>query len=424
MTRTLYFVLLFSCFLLACGPGIKPADDDDVTTADAAATPIPDAAPGPDEFADAAFGDCVEATYEADQGPAALMVLLDRSTSMAQNNKWAFAAQAIVQALDQDVFDSVDVGLYAAPTGEVTGPDCILNMPVACLVPAFPQVDLQLAGNAKSSAPAGVRHDIKSWLTANSPHIGIGDASPLYAAAEAAIATLKAWPDDGKRMLLVVTDGSISCNEFSTRPGFGDCNGCLRDWEDPQNIASLLGNANADAVAPIESFVIGVPGADTYDASACDYPPYHMRLALSSIAYAGSPAHVPADCDGTTFSQAGADPTVPCHFDMTTGGFSTQAIADTISYVRGETMGCIYDLPEPPPGSDIDLTEVNVEYTADGNVVPLAKRSNSTDPCTTTGCWDYTPDTRVELIGKACTDVKQASSAQVRIVTGCTTIIL
>jgi len=422
VSTKLYSVTLVSSLLLACGPGIEPADDEHVS--DAALTPTADAAPGTEELADAAFGDCVEAIYEADQGPAALMVLLDRSTSMSENNKWTFAAQAIVQALDQDVFDSVSVGLYAAPTGEVTGPDCIYNLPVACLVPAFPQVDLQLAGNGKSTAPSGVRHDIKGWLTANSPLIGVGDASPLYAAAQAAIGTLQAWPEDGKRMLLVVTDGSISCNEFSSRPGFGDCNGCLRDWEDPRNIATLLAEANANAVTPIESFVIGVPGADTYDASACSYPPYHMRLALSAIAYAGSPAHVPADCDGTTFTESGGDPSVSCHFDMTTGGFNTQAIADTISYVRGETMGCLYDLPEPPPGSDIDLTRVNVEYTADGNTVQLAKRSDSTDPCTTNGCWDYTLDTRVELIGKACTEVKQASTAEVHIVTGCTTIIL
>jgi len=235
--RKLYCSTLVAVLLVACGPSIESADDDD-DVADASTTPAADAAPEPEEFADAAFGDCVEATYEADQGPASLMVLLDRSTSMAQSNKWTFAAQAIVQALDQDVFDSVHVGLLAAPTGELTGPACILNMPVACLVPPFAQVDLQLAGNAKSTAPSGVRREIKNWLTANSPHIGIGDASPLYSAAEVTVAALQAWPEDGKRMLLVVTDGSISCNEFSSRPGFGDCNGCVRDWEDPNRTTS------------------------------------------------------------------------------------------------------------------------------------------------------------------------------------------
>jgi hypothetical protein len=34
------------------------------------------------------------------------------------NNKWVFAAQAIVAALDQPVFDTMSVGLMAAPNAK------------------------------------------------------------------------------------------------------------------------------------------------------------------------------------------------------------------------------------------------------------------------------------------------------------------
>ncbi len=108
-------------------------------------------------------------------------------------------------------------------------------------------------------------------------------------------------------------------------PAYKDGNGCL-DWENPNNIISLLRTANEDPNVPVETFIVGVPGADTYDATGKNFPPYHMRLALSAMTYAGSPKNVPSSCTGTTYTQTGADPTVPCHFDMTVPGrFSTTA---------------------------------------------------------------------------------------------------
>ncbi len=372
---------------------------------------------------DGPFGECAEATYDAEQQPAALLVVLDRSSSMAQNNKWTFAAQAIVNALDQDVFDAMLLGLYAAPSGTVTGPSCIFNLPVACAVPPFPQVDLAAAGALKSTDASGVRHDIRAWLTANTPDDGLGDASPMYAALQAAIGTLQAWPEQGKRILMVVTDGTLSCNQFSSRPGFADCNGCDHDWEHPDNIAQLLAAANGDAGAPIETFVVGVPGADTYDPSACNYPPYRMRLALSAIAYAGAPMYVPADCDGTSFTQNGADPTLSCHFDMTQS-FSPTTLADAISYVRGEVLGCTFPLPTPPVGQEIDPAEVNVEVTIDGDTRVIPRRSDPSNQCLVDGCWDYDQDGNIVLIGIACAELKNGSSVSVKILVGCQTIVL
>ncbi len=367
---------------------------------------------------------CATAEYDAHQAPAALLVVLDRSSSMTDNNKWNFAAQAVVQALDQDIFDSMYVGLYSAPSGNVTGPECILGTPVACQAPPFPQVNLALASTQKSMATSGVRHDIMTWLTANSPDSGFGDASPIYAALQSAIGALQAWSQPGKRIILLVTDGTISCNQFSSRPGYMDCNGCSHDWEDPNNIVSLLSQANSDPNKPIETFVVGVPGADTYDAQGCSYPPYHMRLALSAIAAAGSPTNVPPTCTGKTFSQGGGDPQVSCHFDLTQGNFNTQALSDTISLVRGKVLGCTFDLPQPDGGM-LDPNQVNVEYTVNGNAVQLYKRKDPANLCAAMGCWDYSPGgDKVQLVGKACDDVQGTPDAQVKIIVGCQTLIM
>ena len=368
---------------------------------------------------------CTVTLYDGEPARAAMLVVLDRSESMA-GTKWQSAAQAIVQALDQDVFDSMWVGLYAAPVPpQINGPPCIFGFPVDCQAPPFPQIALAPAGINKSWSVVGVRKDIMQWLNANYPVSSPfgGDASPLYAGLQAAINALKSWPVSGKRILLAVTDGTLSCNQLSNppRPGFPDCNGCTHDWEHPNNLVQLLGTANADPAKPIESFVVGVPGADTYDPQGCNYPPYHMRLALSAIAWAGSPGFVDPNCTGKTFTQSGGDPTVPCHYDMTQGNFNAQNLADAISQIRTKTVGCTFALPKED-GAVVDPNMVNAYYTINGGPNQyLLKRVDPGDPCTNDGCWDYDANGDLQLIGKACNDVKTGPNSQVTVAVGCAT---
>ena len=141
----------------------------------------------------------------------------------------------------------------------------------------------------------------------------------------------------------------------ATNTSSADCNSCDHDWEHPDNIISLLAEA-ASADNPVHSFIVGVPGADTNDPSGCEFPPYSMRLALSAMAYAGAPDSVPQSCDGSSFSAGAGDPTTSCHFDMTQG-FTAQQMADAISEVRGDVVGCTYKLPDIPEGGN--LGEVN-----------------------------------------------------------------
>jgi len=67
--------------------------------------------------------------------------------------------------------------------------------------------------------------------------------------------------------------------------------------------------------------------------------------------------------------------------------------------------------------------EVNVEITQNGMTTTLPKRSNPTDMCTNDGCWDYTTDGKVQLIGKACSDATIGVTTKVDIKVGCMTLI-
>jgi len=255
-----------------------------------------------------------------------VVLLVDRSPSMSAVN-WTPVTQGLVDAIDRAAFDGVELGLVSAPTGSVAGPACVFGLPVSCGSPLLPQVAIGPAG-PQSSVGAGNRQAIRDWLLANFPDAAAGDAFPIYDAMSTAVAALNTWSGSGRRILIIVTDGGMSCAELSLRPGYADCNGC-NDWELPDSLAALAANANGDPSTPIETLIIGVPGADS-NGSTCSDPPYSMRLALSAIAFAGSPGHVSGTCTGQVFDQAGGDPTEPCHTDLTTG-FSSTAVADAIA---------------------------------------------------------------------------------------------
>lgn len=362
---------------------------------------------------------CASATYAAKQTPAAMLFVLDKSGTMAQGNKFGNAQVAIVRAMDNDAFDNMELGLLGYPTSNITGPECIFGLPVLCGVSALPQVAVQPAGTAKSNASSGVRREIYGWLASNAPTSGNGDANPTYDALKNGISALQGSGVVGKRILVYITDGGASCASVSSRPGYEDGNGCT-DWEYPTSIVELLKAAHNDGAKPVNTMVVGVPGADTHGEND-NVPPFSVRLALSSYAAAGSPETIDSTCDGRSFTQTQTDPNVSCHFDMTRGNFTPQALADAISAIRGRLLGCAFDLPESD--KPIDKNLVNVKVSTGGKAQDLYRRKDPSSTCEGDGCWDYNDAGKVQLVGSACERVKSSTSAKVEIVVGCSTII-
>ncbi|MGZ3417746.1 MAG: hypothetical protein ACXVEE_07760, partial [Polyangiales bacterium] len=361
-------------------------------------------------------------TFVAEQAPASLMFVLDGSESMNDSGKWSSAALAIVTAVDQDSFDSMSLGLLVSPNGMVSGPMCVFGIPVACGSPALPQIAIKPAGKEKSSGASGVRKQMYDWLASNSPKAGY-DGTPLYEALKTSYNYLRLSAAKSKLLAVVITDGTASCASLSTRGGYKDINGC-NDWEYPTALGKLIKDAHDDATAPIYTFVVGVPGADTTGKDPNKEPPYSARKALSSYAKAGAPEYVAADCNGDFGAPETVDPVKPCHFDMTkTGTFDAKSLADNISKVRGAALGCVYEIPKPATGT-VDKGKVNVriDKTA-GASTDLKRRSDPKDDCATDGCWDYTSDGKIELLGKACTDAKALTDGKVTIVVGCATVL-
>lgn len=382
---------------------------------------------------------CAKFTAEAKQEPAAMLIVLDRSASMSTQNKWGTAQLSIVQAIDKDVFDTMSLGLSAFPSGFTPPPTCLcdalggpglcglfLPMGVACGYPVLPQIAMNMAGMNKSNAASGVRHDIYQYLVSHGPEtMDPSDASPIYDSLNGAYSALKAQQID-KRIAVLITDGGFSCTSLSNpvRPGYYD--GACNDWEYPATVNTLITGARTDATKPIFTFIVGVPGSNSTGQMQGAYAtaPYSMKLALSTYAVSGSPDTVDPNCAvNAVFTQNGAAPANPCHIDLSSGAFNPDVLADAIQTIRGKALGCVYDLPEPPPGETIDPALVNVTATIGMVSATVPKRSDPNDTCQVDGCWDYNATNQVELLGKACEDISAAESAKVEIYVGCTTIL-
>jgi hypothetical protein len=382
---------------------------------------------------------CAKFSAEAKQLPAAMLVVLDMSASMKKSQKWGAAQLAVVSAIDKDVFDSMSLGLVTFPSSFTDPPQCVCDyvesqgLPCSLAVPngvscgfsALPQVAMAPAGKEKSNDNAGVRKKIYDYLVANNPLSNDDDGSPVYDALNAAYNALKAYNIE-QRIAILITDGGFSCTSLSMRPGYVDGYGCP-DWEYPDSVNELISKARTDATKPINTFVVGVPGSNSTGAKVdgFDTPPYKMRLALSTYAVSGAPDSVDPACDkAATFSQNGAEPAAPCHIDLATGAmFDADVLAKAIVDIRGKALGCVYDLPDPPPGEMIDPTLVNVIVTLDGATTTLPKRSKADDTCADEPCWDYNAKNQVEILGKGCADISAAADAKVEIQVGCTTIL-
>ncbi len=383
---------------------------------------------------------CATFSAKATQAPAAMMVVLDGSASMNNSSKWSAAQLAVISAIDKDVFDTMSMGLMVFPRSYVNPPACIcatlgvdqatcnqlLAPGVSCGVSVLPQVPISEAGTNKSNAATGVRRQIYDWLSSNNPLSNGDDGSPIYQALKNSYDVLKLQNIE-RRISVLITDGGFSCTSVASpaRAGYADGYGCL-DWEYPASVNALISGAHNDPSKPINTFIVGVPGSNSVGQKdgTFDTPPYNMLLALSTYAVSGSPESVDPSCSkDAMFTQGGPAPAKPCHLDLSTGAFDADVLAKAISDIRGKALGCVYDLPTPPPGETIDKNLVNVNVTIGDVTISLGKRKDPNDLCTVDGCWDYTADGKVQIYGKTCEDLGNTSIGKVDIYVGCETIL-
>ncbi len=106
---------------------------------------------------------------------------------------------------------------------------------------------------------------------------------------------------------------------------------------------------------------------------------------------------------------------MPCHFDMSQN-YSPMILANAINSIRGQLLGCTFDLPVPDGGT-IDPNKVNVVLTgSNGQPQDVLK-----DP---TNGWTYDDPNNpksITLHGTSCQEMMTDPKAMISIVLGCAT---
>lgn len=319
-----------------------------------------------------------------------LYFVLDRSGSMAEDNKWS----TIIQVIGQIV---TALGPRAV-VGAAVFPDPYLaanqdNLPSAC-EPGIEVFAPQL-GNAPSGTPGPTAIGLQQALG----HISASGGTPTAATLLNIVPQLKSL--GGKTYVILATDGGPNCDPQATctiadcQPNIdGDCpvapNSCCTDTSSAANqtlanLSCVDGQATIAAVQTLANdgfpvYVIGVPGSEVY------------ADLLNQIAQAGGTARTDDDGGAQYYAVTTTDQT---------------AFTATLSKVAATITGsCTLTLDAVPP----DPTLVNVFL--DGQ--PLAQMGSNG--------WTIDGAT-VTLLGSSCQEVVNGDVLDVRVVAGCPTLI-
>jgi len=345
---------------------------------------------GCDRFA--GLDECGVTSVEASFSAANVLLVIDKSSSMDDQpdgfelKKWEALKAALAPALAA-AEEEMSFGLLLYPFSQQTQIplDCFEG---CCEVPQGPaalEVDIE-SGVASASK-------VMSALNAAGP----GGGTPTAAALDAALFyfTTGAGKDlKGDRFVLLATDGGPNCGESSTICAADHCtpnldglcpaaegNCCRGEGSYCLDDAAVLQKIRALADASVPTFVVGIPGTESY----AEY--------LDAFATAGgvpNPKRTPAYY--AVSAEGGVDGLTRTLRDITT------------HLVRS----CEVDLGPVAP----DKRLVNVAVDCD--VVPFADGAG----------WeisDQAPNTLV-LAGDTCNRVKREGAQRIDVVYGCPTV--
>ena len=353
----------------------------------------------PDASTGSSFGDanCGASTY-ANAVPASILVVLDRSGSMAggdgQPDKWGPAVSAM-NAMMAGASPDLNVGLLPFPAGNFDDSGlvgCTLN-------PSTPQCAAIFAdGGCKDVDAAPVvavgpltstQAPISSWLAANGPSGG----TPTLYALKTGYTIMRDLPIEGERYVLLMTDGEPNVHTPAQMLGpltIPESNiecGQLPDIE-----AEAL---SASGGSPsVKTFVIGSPGSEPAGQ-------FLSQVALNGLT-PKSPNCNPAAKD--------------CHYQIGQTNYQADLQA-ALDKITGTISDCIFEIPQ---GTDmVDPDKVNVVVETSGGTIETYK-----DPSHQDG-WDYTDSshTTVQLYGPACEAYKAEKGSKVSILLGCETVV-
>jgi hypothetical protein len=97
-------------------------------------------------------------------------------------------------------------------------------------------------------------------------------------------------------------------------------------------------------------------------------------------------------------------------------------LRDALASISGLALSCVYDIPRPPDGGQLDPNKVNVLFTPDDGEQEVIGKSPA-GPCSSG--WQYSADQRQVLVcGDSCDRIKASSTGSVSLEFGCATSVI
>lgn len=389
---------------VGAGPGAGAGDPDAGVGAFEGGLNVDSSGGGGDDPA------CAAKTYGATRVPASVLMVLDRSLSMADcpgqgsctESKWQGARKAVTGALGAAP-PELRVGLVLFPADQYAGYEdcrnCVIQSMLNDAVPPGCDVHLQDCGCLDVSNVPDVPVDelsstlpqIDATLAGNEPNYN----TPTFHALAAAYQALAASPNDGDRYVLLMTDGDPSVFE----PAHEEFVPPMNTYTHPawlhacMDLGAIL-QQTADATVgtpPVKTFVVGSPGVTN-------------TQFMSDLAVAGG-----------TPKTAGCEASQSCYHQIGESNFASDLEA-VLTEIAGQVATCTFALPLD--SGDVDPNKVNVSYQiGEEEPEPLYLDTTHQDG------WDYTDASKqkIEIHGPPCDAVKASTDSKVTIELGCKT---
>jgi Mg-chelatase subunit ChlD len=333
---------------------------------------------------------CAATSATAKVAPLDMVLLLDRSGSMAYNDSWIEEGQALTNFFGDYQSAGISVALLYMP---IVADLC---NPAAYAVPAVPMTAL----------PGGAG-ELTTSIANTLPFGG----SPITIGFEGAVAYAQQrqqmFPEH--EVVIVYSTDAVGINSCLVVPDGG-----LPNTE--ANAVTVL-TAAAALSPPIKTYVIGVRPVIGQPSGATGVALHGAASAFAVAGGTGSAFFVGAvdagSGDGGSEAGAGGGAIVDIEGELIT----------TFNAIREQALPCQYSIPQAAAGT-INFSDVNVTFKpASGASQQFYGVGSLADCQSTTPDWYYDSQMQhVELCPNACAIVKAATNATVNVDYGCATI--
>ncbi|HEY3496537.1 MAG TPA: vWA domain-containing protein [Polyangiaceae bacterium] len=333
---------------------------------------------------------CAGWNREPELLPTVLELVVDTSLSMRENargsnqNKWEVTRDALRNALDAlPATTSVGVLYYPGMDTEAGNPE------------DEPR-DIRECVNVDEIIPIGLLDDAGSGqrglIEGSLDDAGPAGSTPTHDAFRYAYENgMAPFRGGGNRFMLLITDG---------QPTFGlECTGSGLP-NDPAPTQPIIEEVFRVRNEGVRSFLIGSPGSES------------GREWMSEAAILGGTARSGCSVNGPDY----------CHIDLTQESDFSAALNAALARILGQIVSCSFELPSPPSGQELNLSQINVIYSPGGGAAEeLVGRDDS--PTCSDG-WQLDSSDRVVLCPATCEKVQSNPQGRIELLFGCDSTVI